>query len=130
MKYETISSACAIRDDFPSFKETKLAVVGVSPDSVESHKKFAKKHELPFTLLADDNKKVVKAYGVWVRRRVLGAFARPFEIFLSALHEKNVQKVYSSCKERRSSWGASTWGSTAGPFSSIHTVRSPKSMTR
>ena len=47
-------------------------VIGVSPDSVKSHKKFADKHELPFTLLADEEKQVVEAYGVWKEKKFMG----------------------------------------------------------
>lgn len=62
--------ACDIRDDWQTFKDKGIVVLGVSPDSVESHARFAEKHKLPFTLLADPEKKVVKAYGVW-REKVL-----------------------------------------------------------
>jgi thioredoxin-dependent peroxiredoxin len=57
--------ACAFRDDFAIFKKLGAVVLGVSPDSVKSHDKFVKKYNLPFTLLADENKKIVEAYGVW-----------------------------------------------------------------
>ena len=53
-----------------NFLEEKGAVVlGVSTDNVKSHDKFAAKFELPFTLLADEDKAIVQAYGVWGRRR-------------------------------------------------------------
>ena len=64
--------ACAIRDSFPSFGKLKAAVLGVSVDSVKSHKKFADKYELPFTLLSDEKKKVVKLYGVWDKKKMMG----------------------------------------------------------
>ncbi len=47
-------------------------ILGVSPDSVESHKKFADKYKLPFTLLADENKEVVEKYGVWKEKNMYG----------------------------------------------------------
>ena len=56
--------ACTIRDEFPQFQKIQARVLGVSADSVESHKKFAEKYHLPFTLLADEEKKAVEAYGV------------------------------------------------------------------
>ncbi len=55
--------ACAIRDSLPDFAKISAAVLGVSVDSVLSHKKFAEKYHLPFTLLADENKTVVNQYG-------------------------------------------------------------------
>ena len=64
--------ACSIRDNLPDFKKLKLTVLGISTDSVKSHKKFADKHELPFTLLADSDKKVVKEYGVWGKKKFMG----------------------------------------------------------
>ena len=64
--------ACAIRDAMPEFKNTDLAVLGVSPDSVASHKKFAEKYGLPFTLLADEGHAVADTYGVWGRKKFMG----------------------------------------------------------
>jgi peroxiredoxin Q/BCP len=64
--------ACTIRDSFPNFKKLKIAVFGVSVDSVVSHKKFEKKYKLPFTLLSDDKKTVVKKYGVWGKNKFMG----------------------------------------------------------
>lgn len=64
--------ACAIRDEFPNFKKLKLTVLGVSVDSVKSHAKFATKYDLPFTLLADEEKAVVKKYGVWGQKKFMG----------------------------------------------------------
>ena len=55
--------ACAIRDTFPSFAGLDAVVLGVSPDSVESHKKFAEKYHLPFSLLSDPQKSIINAYG-------------------------------------------------------------------
>lgn len=64
--------ACAIRDSFPAFGELKVKVFGVSVDSVKSHKKFAEKYDLPFTILADEKKEVVKKYGVWQKKKFMG----------------------------------------------------------
>jgi peroxiredoxin Q/BCP len=64
--------ACALRDAFPDFGKLDLVVLGISPDSVKSHKKFAEKYELPFTLLADEGKEAVHAYGVWGRKKFMG----------------------------------------------------------
>jgi thioredoxin-dependent peroxiredoxin len=64
--------ACAIRDAFPNFKKLKAVIFGISVDSVESHKKFAQKYNLPFTLLSDEKREVVKKYGVWGRKTFMG----------------------------------------------------------
>ncbi len=64
--------ACQIRDSFPKFNDTKTVVLGVSTDSSERHKKFAGKYNLPFILLADTDKEVVKAYGVYNPKKFFG----------------------------------------------------------
>lgn len=64
--------ACMIRDDFPNFKKLKCKVLGISIDSVDSHKDFAKKYSLPFILLSDEKKKVVEKYGVWQEKSMYG----------------------------------------------------------
>ncbi len=64
--------ACALRDNFPKFKKLKAVVLGVSVDPVKKHAKFAEKYELPFTLLADEKKEVVEAYGVWGKKKFMG----------------------------------------------------------
>jgi peroxiredoxin Q/BCP len=64
--------ACAFRDEFAAFKKLKAAVLGVSTDDEKSHKKFVAKYSLPFTLLADTDKKIVNAYGVWGEKSLYG----------------------------------------------------------
>jgi len=54
--------ACAISEVYEDFEKNKVKVFGISADSVESHKKFAEKYHLPFTLLSDPDKKTIKAY--------------------------------------------------------------------
>ena len=57
--------ACAFRDHFADFRKKGAVVLGVSTDPVKKHDKFVEKFKLPFTLLADEDKKIVEAYGVW-----------------------------------------------------------------
>jgi len=64
--------ACMIRDVWPKFKKLGIQVFGVSVDSQKSHAKFAQKYQLPFTLLSDEEKKVVEAYGVWGKKKFMG----------------------------------------------------------
>jgi thioredoxin-dependent peroxiredoxin len=64
--------ACGFRDYFADFKKAGAVVLGVSPDSVKSHDKFVEKFKLPFTLLADEDKKIVEAYGVWGEKSFMG----------------------------------------------------------
>ncbi len=64
--------ACAFRDEFAAFKGKGAVILGVSIDSPKSHGKFAAKYKLPFTLLADEDKKLVAAYGVWGPKSFMG----------------------------------------------------------
>jgi thioredoxin-dependent peroxiredoxin len=64
--------ACAFRDHFAEFKKRGAVVLGVSTDPVKSHDKFVEKFKLPFTLLADEDKKIVTAYGVWGEKSFMG----------------------------------------------------------
>ena len=64
--------ACAFRDVFAEIKRKGAVVLGVSTDSPKSHYKFAEKFKLPFTLVADEDKKIVEAYGVWGEKSFLG----------------------------------------------------------
>ena len=64
--------ACGVRDMFPKFKKMDAIVFGVSADSVVRHKKFAEKYKLPFTLLSDEDKKIINAYGVWAKKKFMG----------------------------------------------------------
>ena len=64
--------ACNFRDDYSSYEKAGVTILGVSPDSVESHVKFKKKYHLPFSLLVDEGHKVCDLYGVWGPKKFLG----------------------------------------------------------
>ncbi|HKB84974.1 MAG TPA: thioredoxin-dependent thiol peroxidase [Ignavibacteriaceae bacterium] len=64
--------ACNFRDEFPKFKNVDAVILGVSPDSVKSHKKFADKYDLPFNLLSDEDRDVIETYGVWKEKSMYG----------------------------------------------------------
>jgi peroxiredoxin Q/BCP len=66
------TEACNFRDGFSEIKARRAVVLGVSADSVESHKKFKKKFELNFPLLADPDKKMIESYGVWKEKSMYG----------------------------------------------------------
>ena len=66
------TEACTLRDAFEEFDRKNAVVLGVSADSPKSHAGFASKHKLPFTLLSDENKEVLTAYGVWAKKKFLG----------------------------------------------------------
>jgi thioredoxin-dependent peroxiredoxin len=64
--------ACSFRDAWAKFKKRGITVLGVSPDSEASHKKFETKYKLPFTLLADKDHAIADAYGVWGEKKFMG----------------------------------------------------------
>jgi Peroxiredoxin len=64
--------ACNFRDDYSAYEKAGVVILGVSPDSVESHVKFKKKYQLPFPLLADEGHRVCDLYGVWGPKKFLG----------------------------------------------------------
>ena len=64
--------ACAFAAAYDDFKKHNITVIGISKDSVESHRKFAAKHDLPFILLADPELQAIQAYGVWQEKKLYG----------------------------------------------------------
>lgn len=66
------AQACSLRDNYTTLLEKGFAVLGVSADTEKKHKAFIEKYELPFDLLADTDKKVIEAYGVWGPKKFMG----------------------------------------------------------
>lgn len=91
--------ACAFRDYFADFKKKGAVILGVSPDSVKKHDEFIEKFKLPFTLLADEDKKIVNDYGVWgektfMGRKYMGTFRVTFLIGLDG----RIKKIWPNVK--------------------------------
>jgi len=66
------TEACNFRDDFSEYQKAGVTILGISPDSIESHTQFKTKHHLPFTLLADANHQAAEQYGVWGVKKMFG----------------------------------------------------------
>ncbi len=91
--------ACSFRDDFPKFKKTDAVILGVSPDSVSSHKKFAEKYNLPFNLLADEDKKIVQLYDVWKEKSMYGKKYMGVERTTYIIDEEGkIKKIFNKVK--------------------------------
>jgi len=91
--------ACGIRDHFPDFETLGIQVFGVSPDSVQSHQKFAQKFDLPFTLLADTERDVVTKYGVWGKKKFLGrTYEGTHRVSFLIDPKGSIAKVYEKVK--------------------------------
>ncbi len=90
--------ACAYRDAYPQFLEKHAKVIGISKDTVRSHANFEKKYELPFTLLADPERKVLGAYDVLKEKtmygkKVMGTVRTTYLIDENGKIEKAYEKV-------------------------------------
>lgn len=66
------AEACDLRDNHDMWLSKGYAVIGVSADSVSSHKKFSEKYDLPFSIISDENKQILNDYGVWGEKNLYG----------------------------------------------------------
>jgi peroxiredoxin Q/BCP len=91
--------ACSFRDGFAKFKRAKIEVIGVSVDSVKKHAKFVEKYNLPFTLLSDEDKKIVESYGVWGEKKFMGrTYMGTNRVSYLINPEGKIAKVYDKVK--------------------------------
>ena len=91
--------ACGFGDLYPQFLEKGAVVIGVSKDSVASHKKFEEKYGLPFTLLSDTEKEVIQAYDVWKEKKNYGKVSMGVVRTTYLIDEKGViVKAYDKVK--------------------------------
>jgi len=66
------TEACNFRDDYRAYIDAGITILGISPDSVDSHQAFKEKYKLPFSLLADEDHKAAEAFGVWGKKKFMG----------------------------------------------------------
>ena len=66
------AEACNLRDNYTELRKKGFEILGISPDSVSRHQKFTEKYELPFKLIADEEKEILKNYGVWGEKKMYG----------------------------------------------------------
>jgi peroxiredoxin Q/BCP len=91
--------ACSFRDEFPKFGDLNAVILGVSPDSAESHKKFIAKYKLPFDLLSDENKEVVEKYEVWKEKNNYGKIYMGVERTTYIIDENGmIKKIFNHVK--------------------------------
>ena len=84
------TQACDLRDAMPTFEHLDAVVLGVSPDSVASHRKFRDKYGLNYTLLADEDHRVAEAYGVWKEKNMYGRKSMGIERSTFLIDEKGM----------------------------------------
>jgi peroxiredoxin Q/BCP len=91
--------ACAFRDGFADFKKKEAVILGVSPDPVKKHDKFVEKYKLPFTLLADEDKTIVQAYGVWGEKSFMGRkYMGVFRVTFLIGPDGKIKKIWPNVK--------------------------------
>lgn len=92
------AEACNLRDNYDSLTSKGYNVIGVSKDSSASHRRFADKYELPFTLLADTSTEMLQAFGAWGEKKmygktVMGTIRRTFIFNEDGILERIIEKV-------------------------------------
>jgi thioredoxin-dependent peroxiredoxin len=92
------AEACSLRDNYELLKSKGFEVIGVSPDSEKSHKSFTDKFTLPFKLIADTEKEILQAFGVWGEKKMygksyMGVLRKTFIISEKGIIEKIIDKV-------------------------------------
>ncbi len=86
--------ACNLRDNYNDLLAKGFAVVGISPDSDKSHQKFAGKHNLPFPLISDTDKKILSDYGAWGEKKMYGkTFMGVIRTTFIINEEGNIEKI-------------------------------------
>ncbi|MDO9375312.1 MAG: thioredoxin-dependent thiol peroxidase [Bacteroidota bacterium] len=96
--------ACNLRDNFSLLQQHGFTVLGVSPDEVKKHKKFEGKYDLPFTLIADPEKKIVDKYGVWGEKTLYGRTYMGLHRTTFLIDEKGViRKIFLKPKSKQHS---------------------------
>jgi peroxiredoxin Q/BCP len=90
------AQSCNLRDEYQYLTKENYAVVGVSADNVKSHKKFADKFSLPFPLIADVDKKIIKDYDVWGDKMMYGRVYQAIVRTTFIIKDKKIQRVITA----------------------------------
>lgn len=95
------AEACDLRDNFERFKENNYELLGVSADSAKAQAKFVEKYELPFPLLADEDKSVIQAFGVWGPKKFMGKVYDGIHRTTFVINEKGIiEEIISDVKTK------------------------------
>lgn len=91
--------ACSFRDGYKELQKLGLVILGISKDTVRSHKRFSEKYSLPFPLLSDESVETSKAYGVWKLKKFMGREYMGVDRMSFLIDEKGkIEKVYEKVK--------------------------------
>ena len=95
------TEACSFRDNYQDLSDAGLVVLGISKDTVKSHKKFVEKYDLPFPLLSDEDTSVCQAYGVWGMKKFMGREYMGISRSSFLIDEKgDITKIYNEVKPK------------------------------
>lgn len=91
------AQACNLRDNYAELRQAGYEVIGVSVDSEKSHQKFIEKNSLPFTLIADTDKKLVETFGVWGEKKMCGrSYMGTFRTTFLINEEGTVERIITT----------------------------------
>ena len=94
--------ACNLRDNFSLLKKQGFIILGVSPDEEKKHKKFEAKYDLPFTLIADADHKIIDSYGVWGEKQLYGKMYMGLHRTTFLIDEKGIiRKIFLKPKSKQ-----------------------------
>ena len=95
------SEACNLRDNYEELRNSGFEIIGVSPDTPQSHQKFIAKNNLPFHLISDPEKQIIKAYGAWGEKKMFGKTKEGLlrSTFIIS-EERKIEKVISKVKTK------------------------------
>jgi peroxiredoxin Q/BCP len=93
------TEACNFRDDYSKYQDAQVVILGLSPDTPRSHKKFKAKYDLPFTLLADEDHAVCDLYGTWGPKKYMGkSYEGVFRTTFLIDSQGYIRKVFENVK--------------------------------
>ena len=94
------AEACSLRDGYKELLEMGFNVVGVSPDNEASHRKFMEKYSLPFPLIADKEKEIAAAYGVWGLKKYMGRAYMGIIRTTFVINNGVIEKIFDKVKTK------------------------------
>ncbi len=97
------TEACNFRDDFSEYKKRDITVLGISADTVDKHKRFHSKYELPFTLLSDPSKETIKKYDAYGEKKFMGKTFMGIKRMTYIIEDGMIKKVYPNVKVKEHS---------------------------
>ena len=94
-------AACNLRDNYKKLRKHGFELLGVSPDSTRKHQNFIKKFDFPFSLIADTDQKIIKAYGLWGEKQMFGRkYMGVFRTTFIIDEQGKIEKIFTKVKAK------------------------------